>query len=161
MVAPLRTSPLANTPGTIDQNRGVVDRRALALDEAGIAYELETVGGYRSLHWTRRGDTRAEIRAAVGDGSRFGASVPFVDLDTLLPPGERIALLKCDIEGAEEIFLENYPQLFSRVDRAVFELHYDRCNVDRCVDLLDQAGLTRRTVIRDCRPEYSVDLFER
>lgn len=97
----------------------------------------------------------------MGQRSRFGASVPFIDVEAVLPPDDRIALLKCDIEGAEELFLENYPNLLKRVDCAVFELHYTRCDVDRCVALLAEAGLTRRTVLRDCRPEYSVDLFER
>ena len=38
-------------------------RAAAALDDAGIAYELRTVAGYKMLPWTRRDPaTRAEVR---------------------------------------------------------------------------------------------------
>lgn len=50
-------------PGPIAHPCG---RAMKALDDAGIEYELETVAGYRSLPWTRRGDTRAEIRRISG-----------------------------------------------------------------------------------------------
>lgn len=40
-------------------------RAAKALDDAGIAYEIEVVGGYKALPWTRRGK-RDEIRRLTG-----------------------------------------------------------------------------------------------
>ncbi len=36
-----------------------------ALDDAGLSYELRTVGGYKLLPWTRRGQ-RDEIRTLTG-----------------------------------------------------------------------------------------------
>ena len=40
-------------------------RAAKALDDAGHSYEIETVGGYKVLPWTRRG-RRDEIRRLTG-----------------------------------------------------------------------------------------------
>lgn len=40
-------------------------RAAKALDDAGVDYELEVVGGYKALPWTRRGQ-RDEIQRLTG-----------------------------------------------------------------------------------------------
>jgi len=87
--------------------------------------------------------------------------VPFLDLTQLVPPGERIALLKCDIEGAEELFLGNYPDLLARVDLAVIEWHHLYVDVERCRDLLKQAGLTRRTRLKIYGDDCSLESFSR
>jgi len=47
-----------------------------ALDDAGIAYELEVVPGYRLLPWTRGGDARTRIRDMTGQDN-----VPVLHLD--------------------------------------------------------------------------------
>lgn len=101
------------------------------------------------------------MNSIAGEKSRFGATVPFIDIEKLFSADERIALLKCDIEGAEELFLENYPELLKRVDCVSIELHHARCNGERCVQLLKDAGLVKHTRLRDCLPEFTVDLFER
>jgi FkbM family methyltransferase len=87
-------------------------------------------------------------------------SVPFVDLESLLQGWERIDLLKCDIEGAEELFLGNYPELLRRIDRAVFEFHHDKCDVPRCRRLLAEAGLPQVRVVREFG-QCSVEFFAR
>jgi FkbM family methyltransferase len=71
-----------------------------------------------------------------------GVEVPFVDLDLLLSAVPRIDLLKCDIEGAELLFIENYPDLLRKVNVAVFELHSNLCDIDRCRKLLTEYGFT-------------------
>jgi FkbM family methyltransferase len=71
-----------------------------------------------------------------------GVAVPFIDLDELLSNVSRIDLLKCDIEGAELLFIENYPELLRKVSVAVFELHSDLCDTARCRELLTQYGFT-------------------
>jgi len=50
-------------------------RAAAALDDAGHAYEVKVVGGYRLLPWTRR-DQRGEIRKLTGQ-----EDVPVLVLD--------------------------------------------------------------------------------
>jgi glutathione S-transferase len=56
-------------------------RAAKALDQAGHAYELQSVGGFKGLPWTRRGK-REEIRDLTGQ-----EDVPVLVLDD----GEAIA----------------------------------------------------------------------
>lgn len=92
--------------------------------------------------------------------SGSATKVPFIDLYSLIPENRQIALLKCDIEGAEESVLENYPDLLKRVDVAIFELHSDKCDTKRCIELLDAAGLSYRKNIRRFAG-ITVDLFAR
>lgn len=92
----------------------------------------------------------------VGNGPR----VPYVDVETLLPGGQRVSLLKCDIEGSEETFLEAYPYLLRRTDAVVIEVHGDRCDPWRCFDLLAQAGLTERQELDRWR-DYATTLVTR
>lgn len=73
-------------------------------------------------------------------------TVPFVDVAALVP-GE-VDLIKCDIEGAEELFLEHYPDLLARTRRIAIELHHDWADVARCRTLLREAGLAHvRTAV--------------
>jgi FkbM family methyltransferase len=102
------------------------------------------------------------VNSIVNRASLFRRESQFLDLTRLLPPGERIALMKCDIEGAEELLLESYPDLLLRVDLAVIELHHLFCDVERCRALLAAAGLTRRTLLRPRDADQcSVECFSR
>ncbi|MBA2432136.1 MAG: hypothetical protein H0V56_08480 [Chthoniobacterales bacterium] len=60
----------------------------------------------------------------------------------------------------EELFLRNYGNLLRRVDRAVFELHHDKCDVPNCRRLLAEAGLQPLRVVREFG-QCSVELFAR
>ncbi len=97
----------------------------------------------------------------MGKRATFGSMVPFLDIETLIPPTRRISLLKCDIEGAEQLFLQTYPALLERVDQVIIELHTRRCDVDRCIELLKKSGLSRHQRMRECPPEITVDRFLR
>jgi FkbM family methyltransferase len=55
----------------------------------------------------------------------------FVDLNTLIPDNGTISLIKCDIEGSEQSFQDNYPELLSRAKAAVVELHHGYINKDK------------------------------
>lgn len=92
--------------------------------------------------------------------SRFTLAIPFIDLDSLIPTNQPITLLKCDIEGAEKSFIENYPDLLRRVELAVFELHPEKCDTVRCFELLRVAGLAHYTNIR-ISTGFRVDVFRR
>lgn len=87
--------------------------------------------------------------------------VRFLDVAQLVPADTRIALLKCDIEGAEELFLSTYPDLLSRVDAAVVELHHQFCSPVRCRELLAQAGLERVRVIKTYGDDCTLEWFSR
>jgi len=123
---------------------------AARLDHAGVTTAVTPVTG---LIGRRSGDTvlceaefaaRSSImRQEAGSSER----VPFLDLHSVIRREAAIDLLKCDIEGAEELFLENYPDLLRVVRVAVFELHDRLCDTRRCLDLLAAAGL----VVQDHR----------
>ena len=68
--------------------------------------------------------------------------VPFVDLATIVDPSRRVSLLKCDIEGSEQAFIETYrSDLLERTDIAVFEFHHRLCDVSLCLSILSECGL--------------------
>jgi FkbM family methyltransferase len=85
--------------------------------------------------------------------------VEFVDLFHLMQDKPEIDLLKCDIEGSELLFIENYRDLLGRVRNAVFEFHDELCDTARCLSLLEQAGFHQQ-VLRRC-PGISVCWFSR
>lgn len=88
-----------------------------------------------------------------------GVKVDFVDINSLMAGRSEIDLLKCDIEGAEFLFIQNYAGLLSKVRHAVFELHHDQCDTKECVRLLEDVGF-RETVLRRAS-SFSVSLFSR
>ncbi len=67
-------------------------------------------------------------------------TVDYVDLDCFPALQSRIDLLKCDIEGGELLFLQNYRELLQRTQVGVFELHDDQCDTNECRRLLREAG---------------------
>ena len=68
--------------------------------------------------------------------------VVFVDLGAVVGPSRRVGLLKCDIEGSEQVFIENYKSdLLLRTDAAVFEFHHRLCDVPHCLQILSDSGL--------------------
>ena len=64
--------------------------------------------------------------------------VDYVDLDKLTESAPVIDLFKCDIEGTEQMLLENYPGLLDRVRVGAMELHHSLCDTRRCYELLGQ-----------------------
>jgi FkbM family methyltransferase len=77
-------------------------------------------------------------------------SIPlqFVDLEAVLQNVALIDLLKCDIQGAEEFFLESYPGILAKCRATVIELHHWMCDTERCVRLLRKAGFVRINDLR-------------
>jgi FkbM family methyltransferase len=81
-----------------------------------------------------------------------GVLVPYVDLSAELARVPRIDLLKCDIEGSEARLIENYPDVFAKTRVAIFELHRDLCDTERCRALLREYGFTHATTMREGEP---------
>jgi FkbM family methyltransferase len=136
-------------------------QQRLAANETLLAGRVRAVHG---LAGERSGTAEIAENHLHGENTLFSKSgklraVPFLDLEQLVAAWERLDLLKCDIEGAEELFLRNYPELLRRTDRAVFELHHDQCDVPRCRHLLAEAGLQQEKVVREfghCSVEFFV-----
>lgn len=91
------------------------------------------------------------------------AKVSYVNIEELVPDKtKRIDLLKCDIEGSEEIFVTAYTDLLRRVDNAVFEFHAGECDVENCRRLLQHSGLFSKGIIKeDSAYKTSVEIFGR
>lgn len=70
------------------------------------------------------------------------SEVPYVDINDFYDQDSEIDLLKSDIQGSELSFLENYHQnLLKRVRFAIFELHHDVCDSERCLSVLREEFL--------------------
>jgi FkbM family methyltransferase len=82
----------------------------------------------------------------MGASKHGGVSVGFVDLSKLMENKREIDLLKCDIEGAEQLFIENYGDLLHKVRHAVFEFHHEQCDTAKCVSVLEQKGFRQRVL---------------
>ena len=78
-----------------------------------------------------------------------GADVAFVDLNSVMAARSVIDLLKCDIEGSELLFIENYSDLLRKAKHAVFELHHDQCDTAKCVSLLGDLGFRHKVLQSD------------
>jgi FkbM family methyltransferase len=89
--------------------------------------------------------------------SESGTEVPFIDLSNIVPSSP-IDLLKCDIEGSEEMFLSNYPELIAQSSVAIFELHHTQCDVKKCKDLL--SGFPNHQLVSSHSTE-TVEMFWR
>ncbi len=71
------------------------------------------------------------------NSARRYSEVPYVDINDFYSQDSEIDLLKSDIQGSELSFLENYNQnLLKRVRFAIFELHHDVCDPERCLSVL-------------------------
>lgn len=110
---------------------------------------------HHGLVGQRQGQASISLSVRTGNNSVVSqvesysrAQVSFLDLEQLLPAGERVALLKVDIEGSEEMFFDNYPQLLMRADRMVVEFHGELCDVPRCLRLIQQAGFPEGQALR-------------
>lgn len=91
---------------------------------------------------------------------RGGIEVNFLDLSQVTSGWDTIDLLKCDIEGAEGLVIDNYPDLLQRTKLAIFEFHLDRVDRNRYAAQIVDCGLDARVILHG--NEYiSVEMFRR
>jgi FkbM family methyltransferase len=88
-----------------------------------------------------------------------GRTVPFLDIIAMFG-GKPIDLLKCDIEGGEQLFLESQPELLLSTRTAAVELHHAACDTGKCAALLEAAGFSSRRTLRD-GGDFSVSYWTR
>lgn len=92
---------------------------------------------------------------------RSGSSrVAFLNLDKELASFATIDLIKCDIEGSEFDFIDNYEDLLKKTRAAVFEFHRYGRNLEEARDKLSQYGFARRLVLRETS-FYSIEFYTR
>jgi FkbM family methyltransferase len=102
------------------------DLAARVVGNPRLKGHIETVHG---LIGQRSGSTKI-YQSSFGAGNSTipqhwstPVTVSYVDLYALVHDGP-IALLKCDIEGSEQTFQNQYHELLQRTDAAVVELHH-------------------------------------
>jgi FkbM family methyltransferase len=120
----------------------------------GAAGEREGVASLSSV------DGGHPVRTIVGNGANpEGESIHFVNLDAYTKGWDRVDLLKCDIEGAEELFFSNYPNLLAAAQVIVCEIHPDLCDAERVYQLLSSAGHRRISITRKDDSSGTVEVF--
>lgn len=137
-------------------------RERLAANESLLGNRVTAIHG---LAGDRIGAGEIAEGESHGENTILGLTpgrkkVSFIDLRDLVKTWERIDLLKCDIEGAEELFLRNYPDLLGKTDRAVLEFHHDKCDIPHCRKLLSKASLEKVLTVREFG-RCSVEFFRR
>jgi len=85
---------------------------------------------------------------SIIDRRGTGSVAPFVDLEQRFADCNRIDLMKCDIQGAEQQFLGNHPLLLRKTSIAVLELHHFLCNTTQCIRILTESGFSKITTLR-------------
>jgi FkbM family methyltransferase len=164
----LRFIDLARRSGDKEYHATLVEGSPQVTKE--LRSRLKDVPGVEILHGLvgkRSGSSIITENDYHGKNSIFGdegVKVDFIDLDQVGSLGTEIDLLKCDIEGAELLFIENYSDLLKRVKLAVFELHHRICDTDRCFALLRASGFTHHKVVwqsQGAQPDFSVYQFSK
>jgi FkbM family methyltransferase len=98
---------------------------------------------------------------AMNHIDRHGIPVPYVDLGLLVAEWPRIDLLKCDIEGSEYEFLQNYADLLGKTNLAVFELHdLSSGRIEQGRQVLRSYGFVNHKLLRTCS-NNTVEVFWR
>ena len=154
---PHQLTLVEGSPSVVSQLKGRL------LEDNTLESEVRIVHG---LVGEREGSARISehdfpaMSSLYFDQNAEAVNVNFVNVNSLFQSGEVIDLLKCDIEGSELTFIENYGDLLRSCRLAVFELHHDKCDTARCMKILAELGFTDQRVIRKT-PTFSVCHFAR
>jgi len=136
--------------------RCVEEFRARVFEENGLSHNVRVVHGLvgerRGVATLHRLDSARSHDTLFNGKEHPGAQVPYTDLSSLFASSPQIDLLKCDIEGAELLFIQNYPDVFQKVRVAVFEFHRHVCDTQRCQSLLREYGFTQHATFRHGDP---------
>lgn len=121
---------------------------------------LHGLAGKRSGHaFLTRNAFHAMTKLARNNGNE-GIRVEFVDLSKATQHWENIDLLKCDIEGAEQMVFENYGDLLLKVEIGVCEFHLYCTDRTSCLRIAKDKGLTAQQTIY-ANQHVSVDILVR
>lgn len=100
------------------------------------------------------------MNAVTLNPSKKGRKVPYINLNKIYGDVKSIDLLKCDIEGSELTFINNYQNLLSKTNVAVFEMHHNQCDTDKCVEILHSCGLELCQTLKQ-GSDFSLQYFTR
>lgn len=86
--------------------------------------------------------------------------IRYIDLAGVCSSFQDIHLLKCDIEGSELSFIQNYPDVLQKTRGIVIEFHPEFCNPEHCIQLIKDNGFIERHSRKDygnCFIQYFVN----
>lgn len=90
----------------------------------------------------------------------FAEECEYLDLEQLVHPNAMVDLIKCDIEGSEFDFLENYSDLLRRTRLLAIEFHPYHCDVSACRKLLDSYDFAQQRIIKN-HDTHSLEIYQR
>ena len=105
-------------------------------------------------------DSHIHFGNQVTSNPKAGVSVSYVDLVAWCEGVKSISLIKCDIEGSEEVFLESQPELLAKSQALAIELHHDSSKTARCREIVERTGFQCCEVLRQTK-EFSVLYYQR
>jgi FkbM family methyltransferase len=121
----------------------------------GLAGKREGAAVFKQTHSYHAG----KVVERPAGARRSEAQLNYVDLDQTF--GEQPwDLVKCDIEGSEDEFVDNYSHLLSQTRSLVIELHHGECDCESITAHLLKYGLHHKAAIAE-RKANSVHLFGR
>jgi FkbM family methyltransferase len=132
-------------------NRGLFSALAAAALEPARIVAVEPQDAYLAAFQELTRAAKVEITrvgAFVGTGPikdmllETHPDVPTTSPAELVGPGERIAFIKVDIEGAEESLIDDGGPWLDRVERIALEAHPGQCDTPSVHEALKRAGLT-------------------
>ena len=90
----------------------------------------------------------------TGDGAQWDSqrgteTVRYSDLEAVAAQMPTIHLIKCDVEGSEFEFLENYAGLLAKTRRLVIEFHSPFGDIAAATEKIKGMGFTKVTVLRE------------
>lgn len=132
-----------------------------------LAMQTNTTGKFRcelGAAGTREGTAliAEEEYGCATRVSTHGCRVQYLDLDQLTETWPRVDLIKCDIEGCEVQFLENYPSLLNKTNSIVIEFHPELGVIpETCRQTLRDAGFCNERLLRQQSNGSTEELFSR
>ena len=83
-----------------------------------------------------------------------------MDLNSVTADMPVVHLIKCDIEGSEFAFLENYAELLGKTRRVVIEFHSPFGDIARATETLRNMGFPKVITLRES-PQTPTIYFSR
>ena len=130
----------------VEANPRLLPQIRRVLDEAGFFDQVKITqglvgkkSGFASFQSDPRNLLSSRALPPVANGQ--GLSLPYVDLDSIVPTGRAIDLLKIDIEGSEYDLLENYPHVLQAAKLLLIEVHGPSEDLQRFEQNLAALGL--------------------
>lgn len=124
----------------------IIEKNATLASERNLSWNCQNGAAWKNndlLSFSAEGDSMGHKVLEDGTEKVRGTTLQELITTHLKNTGSsRIHLLKTDIEGAEEFFLENSTEnkkALSHIDRLVIELHPDYCNTESVEQLIRES----------------------